>query len=234
MDFSDQEFVQEIEFLSKNKYYITSLNCKLKLKEYINEDEKIKKLSAKSRLLLKKGAAYLCTIDYLTLRSTCYVKKSIKLINLNSGRISFTNIVTNINFGIQQKKNRDCQIYSPFSHFIGNGFTFERALLKGLNLIVRLTENQTHIESFFLLRSPSSGTENISFVLGCSYYRDINLYFVYDKQNKQWFPSGTDFFNEAICEKVSNRSFILREFGKNCYHTKKKGNGYAIGHVDQR
>ena len=56
LDFSDQEFVQEIEFLSKNKYYITSLNCKLKLKEYIHEDEKIKKLSAKSRLLLKKGA----------------------------------------------------------------------------------------------------------------------------------------------------------------------------------
>ena len=55
LDFSDHEFVQEIKFLSKNKY-ITSLNCKLKLKEYIHEDEKIKKLSAKSRLLLKKGA----------------------------------------------------------------------------------------------------------------------------------------------------------------------------------
>ena len=101
LDFSDHEFVQEIEFLSKNKYYITSLNCKLKLKEYIREDEKIKKLSAKSRLLLEKGAAYLCDINYLTLRSTWSVKKSIKLINLNSGRISFTNIVTNINFGTQ-------------------------------------------------------------------------------------------------------------------------------------
>ena len=32
LDFSDGEFVQEIEFLSRNKYYITSLNCKLKLK----------------------------------------------------------------------------------------------------------------------------------------------------------------------------------------------------------
>ena len=41
LDFSDHDFVQEIEFLSKNKYYITSLNCKLKLKEYIREDEKI-------------------------------------------------------------------------------------------------------------------------------------------------------------------------------------------------
>ena len=69
MDFSDHDFVQEIEFLSKNKYYITSLNCKLKLKEYICEEEKIKKLSAKSRLLLGKGAAYLCDIDYLMLTS---------------------------------------------------------------------------------------------------------------------------------------------------------------------
>ena len=36
LDFSDQEFVQTIEFLSENKYYITSLNCKLKTAEYIH------------------------------------------------------------------------------------------------------------------------------------------------------------------------------------------------------
>ena len=71
LDFSDNEFVQEIEFLSKNKYYVTGLNWKLKLKEYIHDkDEKIKKLSAKSRLLLKKGPAYQCDVDYLTLKST--------------------------------------------------------------------------------------------------------------------------------------------------------------------
>ena len=58
--------------------------------------------------------------------------------------------------------------------------------------------------------------------MGCSYYRDINLYFVYDRQNKQSFPSGTDFFNEAICEKVTNRSFILREFGKKFIIPKRK------------
>ena len=70
--------------------------------------------------------------------------------------------------------------------------------------------------------------------MGRSYYRDIHLYFAYDRQNKQWFSSGTNFFNAAICEKVTNRSFILREFGKKNYYTKKKGNGCAIGHVDQR
>ena len=54
LDFSDQEFVQEIEFLSKNKYYITSLNCKLKLKEYIHEDEKLKSYLQKVDFYLKK------------------------------------------------------------------------------------------------------------------------------------------------------------------------------------
>ena len=41
LDFSDHEFLQEVELLSKNKYDFTSLNCNLKLKEYIHEDEKI-------------------------------------------------------------------------------------------------------------------------------------------------------------------------------------------------
>ena len=47
LDFSDQEFVRKTEFLSENKYYIARLNCKIKLKEYIHEDKKIKKLSEK-------------------------------------------------------------------------------------------------------------------------------------------------------------------------------------------
>ena len=67
LDFSYHEFVQETEFLLKNKCYITSSNCKMELKEYIHENKKIKKLSAKSRLLLEKGAAYQCDIDYLML-----------------------------------------------------------------------------------------------------------------------------------------------------------------------
>ena len=132
------------------------------------------------------------------------------------------------------KKIRDGQIYSLFSHFIGKGFSFEREIIKGLTLIVRLNEKQTLIESFFLRRSPRGGTEYINFFMGKSYYRDINFYFVYDKQYKQWFTSGPDFFNETICEKVTNRNFNLKAFGKNIYYTEKKGNGYAIGNFDQR
>ena len=69
--------------------------------------------------------------------------------------------------------------------------------------------------------------------LGKAYYRDINLYFVYDTQYKQWFSSGPEFFNEAICEKVRNKNFNLKAFARQYYHVEKKGNGYAIGHLDQ-
>ena len=70
--------------------------------------------------------------------------------------------------------------------------------------------------------------------MGKAYYRDINLYFVYDKQYKQWFSSGPEFFNEAICEKVRNKNFNLKAFAIQYYHVEKKGNGYAIGHLHQR
>ena len=69
---------------------------------------------------------------------------------------------------------------------------------------------------------------------GRAYYRDINLYFVYDKKYKQWFSSGPEFFNEAICEKVRNKNFNLKAFARKYYYVEKKGNGYAIGHVDQK
>ena len=119
LDFSDQEFVQEIEFLSKNKYYITSLNCKLKLKEYIREDEKIKKLSAKSRLLLEKGAAYLCDIDFLMLKSELYIKNYNSTNRFKLYPEIFNNCSHKYKFwDTIEKAIRDGQIYLPYSQFL--------------------------------------------------------------------------------------------------------------------
>ena len=154
LDFSDQKFVQETEFVSENKYYITSLNCKIKLKDYIHEDEKIKKLSEKSRLLLEKGAAYLCDIDYLMLISEWYIKNSNyiysfkldpKIIDNYSYKYKFWDTI--------EKTIRDGHVYSPYSQFLGKCFNFEREAIKGLNFMVQLNEEQTLIESFFLHRS---------------------------------------------------------------------------------
>ena len=76
LDFSDQESVQEIDCLSNSDYYITSLDCKLKVKNHIHDDKKkkIEELSKKSRLLLEKGAAYQNYISYLLLKTLWYIK----------------------------------------------------------------------------------------------------------------------------------------------------------------
>ena len=59
INFSNTEIVYEIDFLTKNDYYITILNCDLIVKEQIdNKDKLIKELLEKSRSLLKKGSAY--------------------------------------------------------------------------------------------------------------------------------------------------------------------------------
>ena len=103
-----------------------------------------------------------------------------------------------------------------------------------MNLIVLLNEEQSFLESFLLHRSPKSGTEYLNLFLGKTYYRDINLLYVNDKQIKQWFTSGPEFFNEAICEKVRNKKFNLKAFGLQYYHVENRGNGYAIGYLHQR
>ena len=185
--------------------------------------KKVKKWSAKSRLLLEKCAACLCDIDYLMLNSEWYIKNSNhiyrfklnpKVIGNNSYKYKFWNTI--------EKTITDGQIYSPYSQFLGKGFNFERKAIKGLNLIVWLNEEQTLTESFFPHRSSEDGTEYLNFFLGKAYYRDINLYFVYDTQYKQWFSSGPEFFNEAICEKVRNKNFNLKAFARQYYHVEKK------------
>ena len=202
LDFSDQEFVQEIELLSKNKYYIATLNCKLKVEEYIHETKKIKDLSTKSRVLLEKGPAVLCDIDYLLLTSEWYIKTSNhvyqfilnpKIIDNYSYRYKFWDTV--------EKKIRDGQIYSPYSQFIGKGFNFERKAIKGLILIVQLNEEQTLIDPFFLHRSSKGGTEYLNFSLGKAYYRDVNLYFVYVNNINNGFHLDPNFLMKQFAKK---------------------------------
>ena len=42
LDFSNEEFVQKIKFFKRKDYFITSLNCNLKLKTITREDKKKK------------------------------------------------------------------------------------------------------------------------------------------------------------------------------------------------
>ena len=62
LDFANDIYVNQILFSSKCDYYITKLNCDLKLLKDFNAHKDIlndlKKLSDLSRKLLEKGAAY--------------------------------------------------------------------------------------------------------------------------------------------------------------------------------
>ena len=51
LDFSDQDFVQKIDFLSNNDYYITSLDCKLEVKIIF-------------MMIIKKKKNYLKKVDF--------------------------------------------------------------------------------------------------------------------------------------------------------------------------
>ena len=66
-------------------------------------------------------------------------------------------MVTNINFfDTVEKKIRDCKIHSPYSQFIGKRFNFEREIIKNKALVVRLSEDNKNIESFFFTSKPKS------------------------------------------------------------------------------
>ena len=116
LDFSDEEFVHEVNFLNNLNYYITSVND-----HKDNKDRKklIEELSQKSRLLLEKGAAYQNDIGWMTSAIAEYFNFSgfgvtynfilySKTIDKNSYKYKFYDTV--------EKKIRDCKIYSPFSH----------------------------------------------------------------------------------------------------------------------
>ena len=69
LDFSDEKLdVQPIEFKSNSLWYIATLNCKLELEEeFVQENENIKKLNDKSKILNDKGSGHFCDIDFINL-----------------------------------------------------------------------------------------------------------------------------------------------------------------------
>ena len=59
LDFSNNELIYQVIFLTENDYYITTMICNLVIaNDYGRQIDDIKKLSTKSRLLLEKGAAH--------------------------------------------------------------------------------------------------------------------------------------------------------------------------------
>ena len=88
----------------------------------------IEELSAKSRLLLQKGAAYQNDIEWLISATARYYNFSGFGVTYNF--ITYPKIIDKYSykyefFDTKMKRITDCKIYSPFSHFKGNGFEFK-------------------------------------------------------------------------------------------------------------
>ena len=130
LDFSTGDSTQKINFDKKTDYYISSLNCNLILKDEIKKDKKkvFEELSVISRELNEKGPDSQVDFGYLTSGMNAIfdydVKEQIfdfvpysKEINNNLYKYKY--------FDTTKEKIKDCEIFSPFSLFKCNGFTFQ-------------------------------------------------------------------------------------------------------------
>ena len=124
---------KKLILIKKKDHYIASLNCNLILKEDIKKDKErmIEELSEKSRLLLEKGAAYQNDIGWLTSYIADYY--NFPGFGVTYNFITYLKIIDEYTYkykfyDTKMKKITDCKIYSPFSHFKGNGFEFKRLI----------------------------------------------------------------------------------------------------------
>ena len=74
LDFSNGKYVQPVDFKRNAIYYIATLDCKLKLEEFIQETDNVKKLDSKSKKLDDEGSDYFYDIDFLKLVTPAQLK----------------------------------------------------------------------------------------------------------------------------------------------------------------
>ena len=195
LDFSDEEFVQKVYFDKNISYYIASLDCNLILKKEIKKDKKkIEELSQKSRLLLEKGAAYQNDIGWMTSAVANYYNFSGFGVTYNL--ILYPKIIDEYSYKYKfydtVKKNiRDCKIYSPLSHYKGNGFEFQRIIRPKKNdlISVSLFDNNKKIKTIFIhnFREINYYADTI--------YRDRNSLFIKDSITGKWYGTSENLFH---------------------------------------
>ena len=235
LDFSDEEFVQKINFNKKTHYYIASLDCYLILKEEIKKDKKklIEELSEISRKLIEKGAAYHVDIGYLTSQlSNIYDVPNIKNLTLNwviQPSFFDVNCYQYKYFDTVEKKIKDCKIFSPFTLFKGNGFEFERFVPPKSKDIVslRLYENNTKIQYIFT-HNYQEGWDIVNRI-----YRDLNFIFVKDLKSVKWYGTSPNLFLEATHYATTRKTkFDIESFYWNFHEIEKKRDGLCSWKFD--
>ena len=151
------------------------------LKEYINDKKRLfEELSKKSRLLTEKGPAYQNNIGYL--------------ISIISNILYFTQkffmiIVIIINSMTLLEKKMEIAKFILHFHILKVTALNLKGLLVKIKkkdaVTIRLFDDYTKIQNVFMHNF------NKRCLYGNNIYRDINLIFTYDTNNKQWYGTRT-------------------------------------------
>ena len=118
-----------------------------------------------------------------------------------------------------KKKIKDCKIYSPFSHYKGNGFEFQRLVgpKKDDTVSVSLFDNNKKIKTTFIHSSKE-----------INYYANIIYRDRPDSLTGKWFGTSKNLFHEAVYYATKMKTpFKVRNFGGDFYEVQKKGTRYA-------
>ena len=89
-------------------------------------------------------------------------------------------------YDVEEKKIRDCRIYSPYEHFLKRGFIFKNdTFTSGSLYSVGVNEYMDQVTTNFMYRRYLLDFDNS--------YRDRNLVFVFDKEKDEFIGSDPDY-----------------------------------------
>ena len=89
-----------------------------------------------------------------------------------------------------EKKIRDCKIYSPFPHYKGNGFEFQRKIGPKKNDLISVSLNKKIKTTFIHKFREKNYYANMI-------YRDRNALFMKDSLTGKWYGTSENLFHEV-------------------------------------
>ena len=221
LGFSNEEFVQKIKFFKRKDYFITSLNCNLKLKTIIKEHKKkeIEELSKISNLLLEKD--YQDDIGYMILDTAPYFDFKDFALTYNykkDSRITKKDSFKDKFIDLKDQTIKDCEIWSPFQPFQNQGFLSKRVKQPNPNntFIIKLFQDNKKIEGNF-----TGDFLNLSHYTSLT-QRDLNSIYIFDEIDQKWYVTDPILFFQATKEKIFNKNFDIAEFYHDHFCIKKK------------
>ena len=228
INFIDGDIINKVQFLRKNQYYISSLNCnilKSNNKEVAIDHSKkilVDDLSIISKELLDKGSDVKNEINYMSsflpenfdLPNLAPQKYKLKLnpidIQQNSYSYQF--------YDAKDKRIKFAKIYSPFSHF-KNSFIFLNQKDQNKKITIRLVDN-ANIEYNFIY------PEEEKIKIQTNLYRDMSTKYIkvrIDRETLAWQITNPDLIWEAEKYSRSVKKFDTDKFMENMYFTNHYG-----------